>query len=113
MRHAIAVELLCWPQGRAVMPGLIELSSESLAKAEITASMVQKEAGSIREYGCRMDTWSLRRLAAKLVPLGPAGAWEILKKLENGGSQGKAQGEIVNPGKLERRFNDSRRIHYH
>jgi len=42
-----------------------------------------------------MDAWALRRLAGKLVPLGPAGAWEILQRLENGGTQGKAGAEIV------------------
>jgi len=44
-----------------------------------------------------MDTWALRRVTAKLVPMGSVAAWEILQKLENGDSQGKAQGEIVNP----------------
>ena len=47
-----------------------------------------------------MDNWALRRVAAKLLPLGPGGVWEILK-LGNGGSPGKAQGEILNPGANE------------
>jgi len=42
-----------------------------------------------------MDTWALRRLAAKLLLLGPAGAWEILQSLKNGDSQDKARVEIV------------------
>jgi len=45
-----------------------------------------------------MDSWALRRLAAKLVPMGPAGAWEILHSLESRGGDDKAQAEIVNPG---------------
>jgi len=44
-----------------------------------------------------MDTCALRRVAAKLVPMGPAGAWEILHSLESGGDD-KAKAEIVNPG---------------
>jgi len=44
-----------------------------------------------------MDAWALRRLAAKLVPLGPAGAWEILHSLESRGGDDKAKAEIVNP----------------
>jgi len=45
-----------------------------------------------------MDNWALRRLAGKLEPRGPAGAWELLQKLGNQGSPGKGEGEIVNPG---------------
>jgi len=47
---------------------------------------------------CRQIHSILGRAARLLLPRGAAGAWEILKKLENGDSQGKAQGEIVNPG---------------
>jgi len=46
---------------------------------------------------CKLDTWAFRRVAAKLVLLGPAGAWEILQQLGNGDSPGKAQAEIVDP----------------
>jgi len=44
-----------------------------------------------------MDVWALRRLAGKLLRLGPAGAGEILQKLGKGDDQGKGRVEIVNP----------------
>ena len=47
---------------------------------------------------CQRDDRVLRRVAAMLLPLGQAPAWEILQVLENGDTQGKAQVEIVNPG---------------
>ncbi len=49
---------------------------------------------------CQQDVWALRRVAELLLPLGQVAAWEILKKLENGGSPGKGEGEgeIIDPG---------------
>jgi len=47
---------------------------------------------------CRQIHSILRRAARLLVPMGPAGAWEILHSLESGGGDDKAQAEIVNPG---------------
>ncbi|MEE8115301.1 MAG: hypothetical protein V3T23_13225 [Nitrososphaerales archaeon] len=44
-----------------------------------------------------MDNWALRRVAAKLLRLGP-GAWELLQGLGNGDSPGKAKVEIVDSG---------------
>ena len=45
-----------------------------------------------------MDAWALRLVATKLLSMGPTGAWELLQKLGNGDSPGKAQGGIVDPG---------------
>lgn len=47
---------------------------------------------------CRLDHWTLRRVAEMLLPLGPAKGWEILQGLGNGDTEDKAGGEIVNPG---------------
>jgi len=44
-----------------------------------------------------MDNWALRRLAAKILLMGPAEAWELLQKLGNGDSPGRGEGEIVDP----------------
>jgi len=50
--------------------------------------------------GCKMDVWALRRVAAMLLPLGPARGWEILENLKNGDTQDKAGGEIFKPGAI-------------
>jgi len=45
--------------------------------------------------GCRLNRWVLSRVAEMLLPLGVASGWEILQKLENRDSPGKAKAEIV------------------
>ncbi len=42
---------------------------------------------------CRMDHWTLRRVAVMLSPLGSARAWGILQDLKNGGSEGRGLGQ--------------------
>jgi len=47
---------------------------------------------------CRLNRLMLSRVAKMLLPLGVASGWEILQKLENGDTQGKAKVEIVDSG---------------
>ncbi len=44
---------------------------------------------------CRLDRLMLARVAEMLSPLGQVAAWEILEGMKNGGTEDKAQGEIV------------------
>ena len=46
---------------------------------------------------CKLDGWAFKRVAEMLLPLGQSTAWNILQSLQKGGSEDKAQGEIVNP----------------
>ena len=49
---------------------------------------------------CKSDTWVLKQAAKLLLPLGAATGWEILERMENGGTEDKAGGEIVDPGAI-------------
>jgi len=46
---------------------------------------------------CRQIHSILNRAARLLVHMGPSRTWDLLQKLENGGSQGKAKAEVINP----------------